>query len=152
VKAGENASMWSSNTPFSEKERVHFEYLLDRIYEAFLARVMEARKMTRDQALAVAEGRVWTGRQAKEKGLVDELGGLNKAVAVAKAAASISADQDVPVERFPRRKSTLELFVQLATEGVSVVPDIKISAGDILQALEAETRGSFLKAPEMRIK
>src|SRR5262249_45351931 len=58
---------------------------------------------------AIAQGRVWTGRQAKENHLVDELGGLDRAVAIAKERAKISADTEVELTVYPPRKSFYEL-------------------------------------------
>lgn len=137
VTAGEGAGMWSVNRKFSEKERARFNAIMQNTYDAFIERVMLGRKMTREQVLAVAEGRVWTGKQAKEKGLVDELGGLHKAIELAKLAAQLPADQDMPVEQYPPQKSTLELFIQLATEGVAVTPDVKIDVKDLLLHLKS---------------
>jgi protease-4 len=150
VQVGDHARMWSANTAFSPQERARFDSLLDGVYEAFIARVMEGRKMTRAQVLAVAEGRIWTGRQAKEKGLVDELGGLDKAVQLAKAAAKLPPTEEVPVKRFPEPKSPLEMFIELATEGVSVMPVINISAADVLRGLAAEME--VLKAPKLQLR
>lgn len=149
VSRGKSARMWSANRPFSPEEYAKFDAALDGIYDAFLKRVMEGRRMTHDQAEAVAEGRVFTGRQAKENGLVDALGGLDEAVRQAKKLAKLDDKQDVPVVRFPPRKSTLELFISLATEGAFFKPDIQISAEDILAALPA---GDMLKAPEIRVR
>jgi len=150
VSVGDHARMWSPNAAFSPQEKARFDSMLDSIYEAFIAHVMEGRKMTRAQVLAVAEGRVWTGRQAKEKGLVDELGGLDKAVELAKAAAKLPPTEEIPVERFPAPKSPLEMFVELATEGVSVMPVINIGADDVLRGLGADI--GVLKAPVMQLR
>jgi protease-4 len=148
VAVGDHARMWSSNTPFTDAEMERFEFLLDKIYDAFVTRVMAGRKMTREQVLAVAEGRVWTGRQAKEKGLVDELGGLDKAIALAKVAAKLKPDEDIPVERFPSQKSPLEMLLEMADDGdVSILPALHINAADILQALRLQ----ILKEPEIQL-
>ncbi|MBI3441743.1 MAG: signal peptide peptidase SppA [Proteobacteria bacterium] len=153
VSVGDNALMWSLNSKFSDPEKERFDALLNNIYESFITRVMQGRNMTRKQVLTVAEGRVWTGRQAQKNGLVDELGGLDKAIALAKTAARLSPGQEVAVERFPPPKSTMELFIQLATEGVSIVPEVKISLGDILHQLkESPTPPTdVLKVPEVRL-
>jgi len=136
VSAGQNAGMWSSNRAFTEEELAKFDSMLGQVYDAFLERVMEGRKMTREQVEAVAQGRVYTGRQAKDAGLVDELGGLDHAVRVARDVAGLPADIDVPLKRFPPRKSTLEMFISLATEGALFTPHINVSAKDVLSALE----------------
>ncbi len=148
VAEGRNARMWSSNKPFTENERAQFESVLDNIYAAFLARVAEGRGMSRDAVAAVAEGRVWTGRQAKEVGLVDELGGLDVALKLAKQLALLPEEQPVPVVNFPPRKSTFELFMELATDGSAFfAPRFEISMEDVLQSLTAEMQGHILKMP-----
>ena len=151
VSQGNNALMWSANVPFTEKQRNRFEAMLDDIYQAFIARVMEGRHMTHEQVEAVAEGHVWTGRQAKERGLVDELGGLDKAVMLAKAAAKLKPDQDVPLERFPAKKSPLEMLMQLVSgdDDASVLPSI-LEEG-IMQRLQAEadSETGILKMPDV---
>jgi protease-4 len=118
----ESAGMWSVNRPFTEKELARFENVMGSTYNDFITRVMEGRKMTKAQVEAVAEGRVFTGRQAKANGLVDELGGLDRAIDVAKQVAKIDATAEIPVIRFPPRKSTLEMFIELATEGAWMMP------------------------------
>ncbi|HOO51832.1 MAG TPA: signal peptide peptidase SppA [Alphaproteobacteria bacterium] len=77
VSYGKNSGMMSMNTPFSASEQKQFELTLDNVYDHFIDRVATGRKMTKEQAEAVAKGHVWTGQEAKEKGLVDEIGGLN---------------------------------------------------------------------------
>ena len=81
-----------------------------RFYETFLARVAEGRDMTRDEVHAIAQGRVWTGRQAQTVGLVDELGGFDRALAAAKREAGIEPDRDVTVVRYPRPRSFFDLI------------------------------------------
>ncbi|MBI1215522.1 MAG: signal peptide peptidase SppA [Alphaproteobacteria bacterium] len=156
IGAGKNSDMWSANTPFTPEQYKKFDDTLNVIYEGFLQRVMAGRHLTHDQAEAVAEGRVWTGSQAKEKGLVDELGGLNDAVRLAKEAAKIDAKKDVPVVLFPPPKSTLEQFLSLASEGAFARPDIKISAAALLQSLKNDAQTwadrNALRAPVSDIR
>ena len=71
------------DSPWTEEERALFQQYVNRGYELFLKRVSEGRGMTRNQVDSIAQGRVWTGAQALELGLVDELGGLQDAVAYA---------------------------------------------------------------------
>jgi len=153
VAVGDNAEMLSANTPFTAKQRERFESMLDDIYQAFIARVAEGRHLTKDQVEAVAEGHVWTGKQALERGLVDELGGLDKAVELAKVAAKINPAQDIPLKPFPAKKSPLETLLHLVSgdddDGdASILSMIGISAGDIARSLQAE----ILEMPEMRVR
>jgi protease IV len=152
IQKGDRARMWSANTPFSEAEYAKFDALLGDTYESFLQRVMEGRKMTHDQASAIAEGRVWTGREAKARGLVDELGGLDTAIALAKKEAKIDPKDEVPVQEFPEPQSVVEKFITLMTEGALFVPDI--SAADVLRELETSSLaspGGMLMGPVLRV-
>lgn len=105
VVFGEKADAFSPFRPFTAEER---KVLKDEIlwtYERFLAKAAEGRGLTRDEVDAVGRGRIWTGRQAKELGLVDELGGLTMALGIAKKEAGIDAGQDVRLDVWPRKRS-----------------------------------------------
>jgi protease-4 len=82
-------------------------------YQLFLTRVAEGRDLTREQVDEVGQGRVWTGAQALEAGLVDELGGIYTAVRRAKQAIGLSADDDVYLVPFPARKTLGEQLMQV---------------------------------------
>ena len=110
VSNGRFAGMYSPVTPFSDDERAKMQEHIDAIYEQFLTKAAEGRNTTRDAIHEVAQGRVWTGRQAKERGLVDELGGLGRAIALAKERVGIEADAEVELVVYPRPKSLFELL------------------------------------------
>ena len=110
VSNGRFAGMYSPVTPFSDDERAKMQEHIDAIYEQFLTKAAEGRGTTRDAIHEVAQGRVWTGRQAKELGLVDELGGLGRAIALAKEQVGIDADAEVELVVYPRPKSLFELL------------------------------------------
>ena len=110
VSSGRFAGMYSPVTPFSDDERAKMQEHIDAIYEQFLTKAAEGRGTTRDAIHEVAQGRVWTGRQAKERGLVDELGGLGRAIALAKERAGIDAAVEVELVIYPRPKSLFELL------------------------------------------
>ena len=155
VAEGQNALMWSSNRPFTEAEMARFESMLDGIYSGFIARVAEGRHLTKAQVEAVAEGRVWTGRQAKERGLVDDLGGLDLAVAHAKRLAKLDPLQDIPLVEFPAPKSPLQLLASLAKndeEDVSVFP-LDLSADDVFKAAlnRLRAQNGILRLPYMAV-
>ena len=109
VSNGRLAEMGSPVRPFNEAERAKLTEQLQAYYDQFVERVAEARRSTPEQIDAIAQGRVWTGRQAKELGLVDELGGLDHAVALAKQRAKIPAASEVELVVYPPRKSFYEL-------------------------------------------
>ena len=81
VALGENAGIWSPVTPYSDTGRASVNRMLDDVYDAFIARVAKGRNFAPDVVETMASGRVWTGRQAKERGLIDEIGGLRQAMA-----------------------------------------------------------------------
>jgi protease IV len=108
VSEGKMAQMDSPARPFTPAERAKIEEQVQVFYEQFVAKVAEARKSTPEKIDAVARGRVWTGRQAAKIGLVDELGGLERAVAIAKDRAKIAAATDVELVLFPPRQSLFD--------------------------------------------
>lgn len=144
IAEGKNATMWSANSRFSPAERAKFESLLEGTYESFLQRVMEGRKMTREQAIAVAEGRVFTGRQAKENGLVDMLGGLDAAAAEARKLAGLDGKKAVPLVSYPPEKSRLELLSAfLVGDEQAIMPfTIDVRMPDIAGAWQSRLRAA----------
>lgn len=120
---GQNADLWSP-TPFSDEGRTIFKSYLQNFYDTFLQRVSDGRGMPVEGVHEVAQGRVWTGEQALERGLVDQLGGLD--VAVAKAAELGGVTEAYGVSRFPRHKPFFEKLVEDLTKAssptVSVAP------------------------------
>jgi protease-4 len=85
---------------------------MDVFYDAFVEKAAASRHTTPAEIDAVAQGRVWTGQQARARGLVDELGGLEAAVAIAKQRAGIPADEDVELVAYPPRRTLYEALAQ----------------------------------------
>jgi protease-4 len=109
VRTNANADAWSLNQPFTEEQHAQVEAEADFFYADFVARVAEGRDLTTEAVDAIAKGRVWTGADAKERGLVDELGGLRTAVARAKVLAGFEPDDEVKVIALPG-SSLMELL------------------------------------------
>lgn len=101
VAIGELARMFSTRQAYSDAERAALEGWLDRIYEEFVGKVASGRRMSPEQVHAVAKGRVWTGADARDHGLVDLLGGLDRAIHEARRAASIPVGEDAAVVTYP---------------------------------------------------
>ena len=101
VRTNPNADAWSVNAPFTAEQHAHVEAEADLFYTDFVERVAKGRKLTVEAVDAVARGRVWTGADAKERGLVDELGGLRTAITRAKVLAGLDADADVRLVGYP---------------------------------------------------
>jgi protease IV len=95
VQQGAHALMYSARRGFSEDERARFAATIDAIYRDFVGKVAEGRRRPVADIEAVARGRVWTGRDALEAGLVDELGGLRDAVRIARERANLPEDAPV---------------------------------------------------------
>jgi protease-4 len=110
VQRGANAGMFSALQDFSPEARQRLDAFLDQTYRGFKEHVAAGRHLSPDQVEAVAKGRVWTGEEAKAKGLVDELGGYSVALRLTLDAAKVPADKPFRVAVFPREKSTAELI------------------------------------------
>jgi protease-4 len=110
VKQGRYADIFSPVRPFTPDERQRVGELMQATYDAFVEKAAAGRNTTPEKIDAIAQGRVWTGKQAKDLGLVDELGGLDRAIALAKQRAKIAADADVELVVFPPKKSFLEVL------------------------------------------
>lgn len=101
VRTNANADAWAIDTPFTPEQRAHREAEADLLYADFVERVADGRNLTRDAVDRVARGRVWTGADALERGLVDELGGFRTALRRAKILAGLDEDADVRIVTYP---------------------------------------------------
>ena len=101
VRTNANADAWSINKPFTDEQHAHVEAEADLFYTDFIERVAQGRKLSVEAVDAVARGRVWTGADALERGLVDELGGLRTAINRAKVLAGHDEDADVRIVSYP---------------------------------------------------
>lgn len=106
---GRNAEIYSPVRPFNASELERVEAQLRAFYTDFIRKVAESRHSTPEKIDAIAQGRVWTGRQARENGLVDELGGLDRAIDIARDRAKIPAGSAVEIVTYPRAKSFYEI-------------------------------------------
>jgi protease-4 len=109
VKQGKYADLFSPVRPFTPDERTKVLELMQATYDAFVEKAAAGRNMTPERIDAIGQGRVWTGRQAKTLGLVDELGGLDRAIELAKERAKIAAGSQVELVVFPPKKSLFEV-------------------------------------------
>ncbi len=115
VDAGANAGMFSSFEDFTPAEHARFETFLDDVYAGFKDRVAQGRKMDAAAVEAIAKGRIWSGEDAKAKGLVDALGGYDTALALAKEEAGIPPTSDVTVRIFPPPESPVSALLARLT-------------------------------------
>ena len=105
---GKEADIFSTFRPFSPEEKKIMKDEILWTYDQFLTKVAEGRNMTKDEVNTVGRGRVWTGRQAKEIRLVDELGGLTKAIELAKGLAGIAREEEVRLVVWPKKRTFWE--------------------------------------------
>ncbi len=101
VRTNVNADAWSSDASFTPEQHAQVEAEADLFYRDFVARVADGRKLTVEEVDEIARGRVWTGADAAERGLVDELGGLRTAIRRAKILAGLDADAKVKITAYP---------------------------------------------------
>ncbi len=120
VESGPSADMFSGYRTWTRAERAALERFTDLTYDAFLEKVAEARGMTKDDVHAIARGRVWTGTDAVDVGLVDELGGLDVAVQRAVEAAGMDPE-DVMLVSYPSTPTFIEQLGMTSTVAARAV-------------------------------
>ncbi len=108
---GERADIYSTHRGFTSEERELLKKEILWIYDQFLDKVAEGRNMSKEEVDRIGKGRVWTGSQAKEHGLVDELGGLSRAIELAKELAGIPAEEGVGLVIWPKKISLWEVLM-----------------------------------------
>jgi len=113
VSEGPNGSFWSVVQDYTDQQWGFLQHSLDSIYNQFLRHVAQGRNLPMQQIEQVAKGRVWTGREAKARGLVDEIGGIEKAIKLARVEAKIPADQEVQIMVFPQTRSVYERLLTM---------------------------------------
>ncbi len=113
ISRGKFASLDDLTTSLSAEGRQKLIDEMNHIYGIFLDRVASGRSLSTERVNDIGRGRVWTGAQAKENGLVDELGGFTAAIQAAKHAAGIEATQEVELVFYPKRKALLERIGEL---------------------------------------
>ncbi|HEY4241181.1 MAG TPA: signal peptide peptidase SppA [Kofleriaceae bacterium] len=102
---GKRATMMASMRPWTDEEKTVIQANMDAVYKVFVGRVADGRKLTTDQVLPIAQGHVWVGAKGKELGLVDEIGGLDAALAEAQKLGGVPATTDLEV--YPPEQLTL---------------------------------------------
>ncbi|HVB36786.1 MAG TPA: signal peptide peptidase SppA [Candidatus Acidoferrales bacterium] len=114
VATSDNATLYSSQQDFTPAQQQTVQKMLQDIYTSFTQGVAQGRKLPIAAVDKIAKGRVWSGEQAKGLGLVDDLGGVYRAVTVAKELAHIPVDSSVEIVRMPKSKTLLDLFLERA--------------------------------------
>ncbi len=142
VMRGKNAGIFRATEKWTPEERARMEEQTNHIYFTnFIPKVSKGRNMTDEQANTLGQGRVWTGTQAKENGLIDEFGGIEKAIDIAKQLANLPADKDVRRVVFPAPRPFFETIFG-SDEDATVSTEFKTKKA-LADSLPAEARRAF---------
>ncbi len=112
VHQGENATMFTGTHDYTPAEWGRFQAWLDRVYVDFTSKVADGRKLPQEKVLEIAKGRIWSGQDAKNLGLVDELGGYDTALNLAKKAVGVPEGDDVKIVVYPRTKTFFQSVIE----------------------------------------
>jgi protease-4 len=152
---GKRAGLLTGWRPWNADERGTIEASMKSVYDIFVARVAEGRKQPVAEIEKIAQGRVWTGKAAKAHGLVDEIGGLDAALAEARSRGGLPAD--APIDMYPPRSSLLDLLGSFGNGGFGVsatesafLAEIGLALGPLWQSAFVTVLGqvrSFARSP-----
>lgn len=133
VKTNQYSDLGDLSRPMNETEQAIMQNNVNRGYELFTKRCADGRKMKQDDIKKIAEGRVWTGNQALKLGLVDALGGLDKAIEKAKELAKV---KDCCINTYPAKPSVLDNILSTVTGGSYAEAKLKEVFGEFYQDFE----------------
>ncbi|HUK19313.1 MAG TPA: signal peptide peptidase SppA [Bryobacteraceae bacterium] len=131
LQRGRNANIESLDTPLTPEQRDLLRRGIDESYRDFVTKVANARHRPYNEIEPLAQGRVWLGSQAKARGLVDELGGIDAALAVLKKKAGIPAAENVSLVPFPPRRTILDLLLKRSQDDSMVEAKLRPVFGRI---------------------
>jgi len=160
IGVGKNALMDSAISPYTDDQLKNLNHQADVIYADFLQKVATGRKLPLAQVQNIAKGRVWTGADAKSRGLVDELGGFWTAVAAAKKLTGIAANEDVSFKIYPKRASFFTALASAfsgtaagvrAMQGVAAIERLPVARAVMGAMMESAESGVRMKADNLPI-
>ncbi|HRI03442.1 MAG TPA: signal peptide peptidase SppA [Pyrinomonadaceae bacterium] len=135
---GKNAGIFRATEKWTPEERAKMESQISSVYyDSFIPKVAAGRKKTAEEANTLGQGRVWTGTQAKANGLIDEFGGLEKAISIAKELANLPADKDVRRVVFPAPRPFFETLFNDETSSEAKAQEA------VIRSLPSDIRRSF---------
>ncbi len=137
---GANADIYGGLEDWNDQQRAIVDRVLDKIYDRFVTLVSESRGMSWDEVDAIGSGRVFTGVQARENGLIDEVGGFDIALIEAKGLAGIDVDAEVRLVDFPRAKPWWQQFVKKKS-------DDQVAIESVLREYETMMRTGTIRLP-----
>jgi protease-4 len=110
VHTSRNATMWTGTHDYSPAQSARFQAWLDRVYDDFTTKVSEGRDLPLERVREIAKGRIWTGADAFELGLVDRLGGVHEAMDVAREVLGLDPDDEIRIRRIPAKRTAFEML------------------------------------------
>jgi protease IV len=136
VATSDNATLFSAQQDFTPAQQTYIERSMHETYDQFLKGVAAGRKMSPDEVDKIGKGRVWSGRQAKLIGLVDELGGTDRAIEVAKHLAHIPSSNSIRIVRLPEEKTFFEQIFEKQKEQMRQSQSLEATLRHILTVME----------------
>jgi protease IV len=143
LKRGQYADLDSDYAPLNDDQRQKISGQIDAFYKSFVSRVADGRRKTFDQIEPLAQGRVWLGAQAKQNGLVDELGGLDRAVELVRRRAHIAASDRITLVPFPGKRSVFDMLFGRSDDSAALESKLELVLGKL--PIAALAQGGFLK-------
>jgi protease-4 len=143
IGRGAHADMWSLNQPYSPEARARVEAILDSIYGSFKAGVASGRSLPPERVDEIAKGRVWIGAEAKELGLVDELGGLETALVLVRRELGLPEGAELDVELLPQPRNPLEQALRWLGPGAGAL----LEAAGLVRQIGAAAGGTAALTP-----
>jgi protease-4 len=116
IARGANAAIDTDYEPMSPEARAKLREGIEEIYREFVSRVAEGRKKKWEEIAPLAEGRAWLGSQAKQNGLIDELGGLDKALELLKKKTGLKPEDKVELVPYPPRRNIFDQYLRSTDE------------------------------------
>jgi protease-4 len=135
ITRGRFADLDSDYQPLTDVGRQKLRESIDHVYKGFVSRVAEARKRKYEEIDALAQGRVWLGSQARQNGLVDETGGLDKAIEIVKKKANIGPGEKIRLVPYPAKRNFLDLLMERSND----------SSESVMEALAASKSTALWK-------
>jgi protease-4 len=148
VLRGRNAALFSEARPWDAAEQAKVQALMVAFYQDFVDKAARGRNKKPEEIHAVAQGRVWTGQEALERGLVDKLGGFDVALEAAKFRAKIGRGQEVSLVVLPERKGWFELLMERQEEEA----EGGSKAAALLRALPSDVRSLLAAAVALQAR
>lgn len=143
LSRGRFARIDSEYGPLSQEERDKLRQEIEIFYKGFVERVASGRKRKYDEVEPLAQGRVWLGTQAKKNGLVDDIGGLERALEMIKERAKIAASEKITLVPYPPRRTLFEMLLSRSDETSEIESKIRALVGPL--PLRALARGGVMR-------